>query len=201
MCSCPTYLTPKLSKTRLNWTGRRCVSRDQECGGPRNICVGAVSLSNIYLQACLLEVSHKCFSWFTNRWNHFHFFSQIILLNDVFWEQRDGNLHIFLPIHGGTRVTVFNVNANILCSFLTQHTVTFFWCCKVGRDGGDTTWICNEITSIYDTYLVGVVLLWYIVDDNATVGDCPIPGDVLYFRWVHDKNWVCRFWPCFIISL
>ena len=36
-------------------------------GGPHNICGEAVSPSNIYLIACLLEVSHKCFSLFPNR--------------------------------------------------------------------------------------------------------------------------------------
>ena len=52
-------------------------------------------------------------------------------------------------------------------------------------------WIIDEITPGGDSDLAWICLLWAVINHHSGIGDNTIIWDIRYFRWGHNKHFMC----------
>ena len=67
--------------------------------------------------SCLRKVIYTFSNFYVNMFVIMHEQSQIILLCNFVWYDVDVDFHIFVPLHGGIEVEIFDINSHKFCVF------------------------------------------------------------------------------------
>ena len=96
---------------------------------------------------------------------------QVVLLDDVIGNDVNGDVHVFISVHGIVEEEIFNVNAHEAGIWCGDDTV------EEDFDSGEVCNLCGDIERIVNfvaTYCVSdmshFLFLWSVITDNAKVG-------------------------------
>ena len=94
------------------------------------------------------------------------------MLDKIFREVSEFEAHIFVALHRGVQLEVFDFNSHELGSSGGEGTVEEELHC-VDIVGGRATvvWVVYLISADGETHAVGITLHWSVVDHNKNIGD------------------------------
>ncbi len=99
-------------------------------------------------------------------------------------------------------VKVFEVKARILSPWRAEHAVPKeFRCRDVRCPCYQFVGVIDEVTTGYDSDLVGICFFGTMIDDHPRVCDNSVLGDVWDVGWEHDEHCICARLSCFVVAL
>ena len=120
------------------------------------------------------------------------FFLEIVVFNNVIWEELEGHLHVLISIERRFEIHVFDIGATEFSSRCADYTVPhYFGRDHIGCSCCQFIWIINKVAANRDLYSIWVVFLGAVVDNNLCVRDRSIFQDASDFVVREIENRVC----------
>ena len=96
------------------------------------------------------------------------------MLDEIFGEVAEFKAHIFVAGNRGVELEIFDVDSHELGSRGGYDTVEEeLHCEEIGGGHVTSVWVVYFIAADDETRVLGITLLWSIVDHNPNIGDIP----------------------------
>ena len=137
---------------------------------------------------CLGEAI-DCFANFNVDKSFVGMVAEFVLFDDVVWENGERYFHIFISCHRGGEIKVFDVQASVLGVGGADGAVPENLCSgEFGCARSEFSWVVDQVTSGCEADVVGVCFLRSVIDNDACIRDCAIPGDGMDLFMGEDKD-------------
>ena len=104
------------------------------------------------------------------------------MFNEVVWEELEGHSQVLVSIKWHFEIHVFYIGPTEFGSWRTDYTVLHYFCRDhTGCACRELVWIIDKDSANRDPYLIWVVFLGAVVDDNLCVHDRSIFRDASDF--------------------
>jgi len=114
---------------------------------------------------------------------------EVLLINDVLWEQMNREFHIFEPIERCSQIKILDVHSHEFCILCAEDAIqNYFGCGEVCCASGELARIFDEVASRRHADAVWIFFLGAEVNDDARVSHDTISGNIFDFFVAQDKD-------------